>query len=896
MSKHFSDLSNKNASSITFNINDIDVSVVNALRRVILSNIENVAFKFEEKYDKDITITDNTSALHNEIMKQRLSLLPINLTDDEILGFNKYNYKFVIDVVNKTNDLLDITTKDIQIFDKNNNTYPKAFVERVFPANPFTKDHILLTKLKPNLFNNEKGGKFKMEGYANKYTASTHAGYSMVSKAVYENVVDEELAEKEFEKKYNNLNETEKAKQRKSFETLDKFRYFKMNEFKEPTQFKFKIDSECAITSVSIFFKGLLVLIRKIIAIKDAIANNNEDKVQIVHEVKNIYKLVIHKENDTIGNLIKCYIYNRYIRANNREKIDFAGYFKPHPLENLVIVKIGITDKINPDNLDEFLVGVLEDMKQQLISYTDEWIAYAKVDKSKELELYQSSIYLMSDMMKEIGNEAFTDVNNNSVKSSGDKVTPNNNNDDKNKTKNETKNETKNKIIEDDDKIAKNSDAEESEEEADEQSNNDIEDNIEEPSDEEEELTGGGNNEYIHIVEKELIRAKYYYKYFKEFTQLYTDKDGLGFRHHENEEKHIEKVRLILNSYFLVLITWLNIKNKSIDPLFITDKSDELYKQVYSDLETYSKNKKIKKELNEEEMKDYANKICNFIYEKHETYSKAIQKELKVLDKTVSFDNDVAIERDIDENGTIRMKYKSKLDTLKGIYDNTMVINDGAINIDYYGYVNYSRPEYIDDNKNRAYLFASYFRYKYFYIGNQSLAYDYEKNDTLEIIANKYSKNEVTECFSTPFNRYYNYFCSAFPDLDEHFGSLGNFFHRMLEASKDKFTFPTKVLKINPIFVLTSMNYALELSLTTFKKQKNDYIMTFILPNWTDFEGVDKVDAFMEKNKKKYKYTRTVFPKGQVRFRNYFMGKHIFPVPILFLGWEKIKKESTTSS
>ena len=59
-------------SKVELVLDDVPVSLTNAIRRIILSEIPNVAF-----YEKDIKIIENKSELHNEFIAHRTSLLPI---------------------------------------------------------------------------------------------------------------------------------------------------------------------------------------------------------------------------------------------------------------------------------------------------------------------------------------------------------------------------------------------------------------------------------------------------------------------------------------------------------------------------------------------------------------------------------------------------------------------------------------------------------------------------------------------------------------------------------------------------------------------------------------------------------------------------------------------------
>ena len=65
---------------MTFTIENANVSIANALRRTILSDINCVVMDTSlEK--KDIKIFKNTTRFNNEILKQRLGSIPIHIKD-----------------------------------------------------------------------------------------------------------------------------------------------------------------------------------------------------------------------------------------------------------------------------------------------------------------------------------------------------------------------------------------------------------------------------------------------------------------------------------------------------------------------------------------------------------------------------------------------------------------------------------------------------------------------------------------------------------------------------------------------------------------------------------------------------------------------------------------------
>ena len=98
---------------LTFTINNINVSYANAIRRVTLSNIPIVVFRTSphEKNDADFII--NTSRLNNEILKQRLSCIPIHFIQSAEWSLDEYIME--VDVKNDTDSAIYVTSKDFKI-------------------------------------------------------------------------------------------------------------------------------------------------------------------------------------------------------------------------------------------------------------------------------------------------------------------------------------------------------------------------------------------------------------------------------------------------------------------------------------------------------------------------------------------------------------------------------------------------------------------------------------------------------------------------------------------------------------------------------------------------------------------------------------------------------------
>jgi hypothetical protein len=133
----------------TFTLSGINVSLANALRRIVLSEIPTVCFYTENNSGNQCTIEINTTRLHNEILKQRLSCIPVHEKDMTLLPGN---YILELDMKNETDNIIIVTTEHFRIKNKTNGNYlTKDEVKRIFPANAITNQYIDFARLRPKI-------------------------------------------------------------------------------------------------------------------------------------------------------------------------------------------------------------------------------------------------------------------------------------------------------------------------------------------------------------------------------------------------------------------------------------------------------------------------------------------------------------------------------------------------------------------------------------------------------------------------------------------------------------------------------------------------------------------------------------------------------------------------
>ena len=135
----------ENKGILTFTLENTNVSIANALRRTILSDIDTVVFNTN---NDNINIEKNTTRFHNEILKQRLGCIPVHIKDHDIIE----NLVIELDATNTQDSMVYVTTNNFQVKNKLNGKYlTENEVKSIFPPNKITKEYILFTRLRPTI-------------------------------------------------------------------------------------------------------------------------------------------------------------------------------------------------------------------------------------------------------------------------------------------------------------------------------------------------------------------------------------------------------------------------------------------------------------------------------------------------------------------------------------------------------------------------------------------------------------------------------------------------------------------------------------------------------------------------------------------------------------------------
>lgn len=321
---------------LEFELQNLDVGFTNAIRRIILSEIDTVAFNTSDYKTSDIKIIENTSSLHNEFLLHRLGLVPIyNVV-------NTTDYKFILNIQNNTNKIIDVTTRNFKVINTKSNVEEE--VTKFFPPDPITGDNILLIRLKPNP--GGEGEKINLEGTASIGNGKMNSRFSPVSNIMFVNKKDNDKFIGALQSHVESLSDdikfnAEKLEySKKSFEINESERYFYTDEEKNPNVFEFTIESVGVIPSYILLKQALEKIIFKL----DMFLNNlkNKDETVVIKESPTVMKamdVIIKNENHTLGSLLQTYL-------NKNKDVSFVGFQNPHPLINEIIIRIATDSEL----------------------------------------------------------------------------------------------------------------------------------------------------------------------------------------------------------------------------------------------------------------------------------------------------------------------------------------------------------------------------------------------------------------------------------------------------------------------------------------------------------------------------------------------------------------------
>lgn len=332
-------IQNKREDPITkmmeFTLHGVEPCYAVAISRIILTKIDIIGI-VSDPYEKNkVNVIDNITNCTNEIVKHRLSAIPIFV--DDITTYDYENVQLELNVENNTDTYMDVTTEHFRIIDKNTGKQIEGEHSKLFPKDDLTGDYILFLKLRPKLVDSDVNEKIHLKADFSICNAGDNSVYNVVSTCGYGFTPDKEKQmtewlKKEKELKQNNVEDIDE--QKKNWFVYDAKRHYKKNSY------DFKIESIGVYKNDHIVRMACKYIIKKLDELKSSIQENKLE-INIDHDNENSYEVKINNDNYTIGKIIEDALYVNYYKKG---LLSYISYKKIHPHIDYGIIIIQFKD------------------------------------------------------------------------------------------------------------------------------------------------------------------------------------------------------------------------------------------------------------------------------------------------------------------------------------------------------------------------------------------------------------------------------------------------------------------------------------------------------------------------------------------------------------------------
>jgi len=338
---------------LKFTLSNTNISIANGIRRVLLSEVPSVVFKTTPYKENRVDIKVNKSRLNNELIKQRVSCIPIHITN--VYDFPYQNYVVELDVINDTNANIYATTGDFKVKNTETNNYLESDeVKKLFPPDPITGDYINILRLRPRLTDTSEREQIKFEATLKIATAGEDSTFNVVSTCAYGNTLDpvkikDAWAEKELALKAKSATSEEIEFAKKDWMLLDAKRIFKSDSY------DFVIETVGIYTNFELMDSATGILIQKLYTTLESLKNEPELISDAVDTLENSYIIVLQNEDYTVGKIIEYMLFSKYFQET--KELNYVGFLKKHPHDKDSFIKIGAKNILSKDEI----ISMVED-------------------------------------------------------------------------------------------------------------------------------------------------------------------------------------------------------------------------------------------------------------------------------------------------------------------------------------------------------------------------------------------------------------------------------------------------------------------------------------------------------------------------------------------------------
>ena len=347
---------------LSFTIENVDVSFVNAIRRTLLSDIDIAVFKTMPYEENKANILLNTTRLNNEILKQRLSCIPIHIANPK--EYPLQNYLLEVDEENKTDVMMYVTTEHFKIRNIITGDYvDEKSLREIFP--PFEPDtgngkyFIDFVRLRPKISDQIPGEKIKFTCEFSIANAKGDSMFNVTNTCAYGFTPDVEKISEEAAKLEQKWKDEGKATDEiafdvKNWKLLDGLRYVIKHSF------DFLLETNGIYENETLIVLACDVLLARL----DKLGEHKNIKIiASKNTMPNCFDVILENEDYTLGNVLSYLLYSSFFE--DKKILTYCGFKKLHPHDTDSIIRVAFSASTSDNEVvSQLFMEVIEIAKE----------------------------------------------------------------------------------------------------------------------------------------------------------------------------------------------------------------------------------------------------------------------------------------------------------------------------------------------------------------------------------------------------------------------------------------------------------------------------------------------------------------------------------------------------
>jgi DNA-directed RNA polymerase subunit L len=351
--------------TLTFTLSGVNVSLANGLRRTIMSDIPTVVFRTAPYEENRSTILTNTTRLNNEILKQRLSCIPIHINNLKEFDYTKYFME--LNVENLSDTMMVVTSKDFVV--KSTDTgkpISEADTRKIFPADSYTGDYIDFVRLRPRISDEIPGEKIHLTCEFSIGSAKEDGMFSAVATCAYGFTVDTKEQEVKLGKKRKDWKDEGKSeKDIEGFETKN-WMLLEGARIVKKDSYDFTVESVGVYTNIELLNMACDILNDRLRGLDKVI---EEDRLKInisQNTMSNCFDIILENEDYTIGKIIEFCMYAKFFDKEEKDGkvLSYCGFRKMHPHDPDSIIRVAYLEPTDRTTIKGHLKECIADAIQ----------------------------------------------------------------------------------------------------------------------------------------------------------------------------------------------------------------------------------------------------------------------------------------------------------------------------------------------------------------------------------------------------------------------------------------------------------------------------------------------------------------------------------------------------